>query len=355
MSSADMQTMLGGYGPAISKQLEQFFDTVPVLLHAELSDHSLAALQKLREYSLRPSKRIRGALAAFAYDYAAHTTQGLSGIQAGVALELAQNYLLIVDDVMDKSELRRGEPAMQQLYAAEYDDEHLASMLAINVGLVAQHLLNLVMTAIDEDPARVVQALQLLHKNVCITGFGQIDDLSQHVGQVLDETDLIRKYSFKSSYYTFVNPLQVGLVLGGASDAKVLQEIEKFGVAAGVAFQLHDDVLGVYGNAAKMGKSTLDDTKEGKYTLLLHHALQHGDESDVQVLKQNVGNPAITDNELQLVQTVLEKNGSKTFVEDKALWYARQAKAVLASSTFWDEQTKAMLAALVDYSVAREK
>jgi geranylgeranyl pyrophosphate synthase len=212
-----------------------------------------------------------------------------------------------------------------------------------------------VTTSIAEDPSRVLRAMHALHKNICITGFGQLDDLDQRIEQQIDEEqDVIKKYTFKSSYYTFVNPLQVGLILGGVSDEGVLEEIERIGVPAGVAFQLHDDVLGVFGETAQSGKSNQDDIKEGKYTLLLHHALQHGDAQDVRLLRETVGNASITDEAFRRIQSVLEKTGSRIFVESEARRYAERAKAELTASAFWDEDTKKALTALVDYSIERE-
>jgi geranylgeranyl diphosphate synthase type I len=356
MSFNHARELLQAYGASVTDELGRLFAAPPSqLFGVELSDASNDAFEKLREYSLRPSKRVRGALTAFAYDQAAGTRLGASGVRAGVAIELAQSYLLIIDDVMDRSETRRGRPSVHELYRKEHNDEHAANMLAINVGMLASHALNLMLSSVDENPKRVVQAMRVMHRYLGITGFGQLDDTYQRIGREVDEQAIIRKYTFKSSYYTFVNPAQIGAILGGVSDEKQLEEMEAFGVPAGIAFQLHDDVLGVFGDTAATGKSALDDLKEGKYTLLLHHALEHAGKADVQTLKQAVGNPALTMRDMQRIQGILEQCGSKAFVGDRAAWYARQAKAALKVSTFWSDQAKAILASLIDYSITRDK
>jgi geranylgeranyl diphosphate synthase, type I len=111
--------------------------------------------------------------------------------------------------------------------------------------------------------------------------------------------------------------------------------------------------LGAFGDSSELGKSNLDDIKEGKYTLLLHHALSNGDKSDVDILKRTIGNPRVTDKDLKNVQDVFEKTGARAFVEGRAAWYAERAKAGLEFSNFWDQPSKALFAQMVDYSVKR--
>ena len=350
---------LQAYRAVINEALEQFFTDLPEILHLDLSSQSLDALEKLREYSLRPGKRIRGSLASFAYDYATGEQYGEAGVQAAVALELVQNYLLIVDDVMDRSDVRRGLPTVHQLYLQEQTeaekDLHLANMLAVNVGLIAQHLVNIVLARIDQDAPRIQQATLLMHRNIAATGFGQIDDACQQVGKVFSEEDIIRKYRMKSSYYTFVNPIQIGLVLGGVVDQKTLDEVEDFGLAAGIAFQLKDDLLGVFGESETTGKPNTDDVEEGKYTLLVQYAFDHGSDKDITYLKSVLGTPDVSNEDMTKVQAILESCGAKQYVEDTIRKYAKEAHVAMEQSKFWSVEAKAMLIGIVDYSINRKR
>lgn len=356
-TSPDMMAVLTSYRDAVNQALAQFFADLPGSMQLEVSEQSQDALDKVREYTLRPGKRIRGALASYAYDVAAGTRYGNAGLHAAVALELAQSYLLIIDDVMDRSDLRRGKLTVHRIYLEELpeqlNNEFTADMMAVNVGLVAQHLMNLALSDAGEEPGRVVSAMQVLHRNIAATSLGQLDDLYQQIGQPVSEQDIIRKYTFKSSYYTFVNPLQLGLVLGGVNDPAVLREVEVFGTLAGIAFQLHDDVLGVYGTEGDTGKSTLDDIKEGKYTLLVHHALQHAPEADKGTLQRHLGNQGAREQDAQQVRDIMERAGSRSFVEEKALYYAEKAKGCLASSAYWNGQSQRLLQDIVDYCIQR--
>ncbi len=350
---------LEDYRQVINDALEQFFVDLPGLLELDVSKEATDVLNKIEEYSLRPGKRIRGALACFAYDYITGQKYGKTGLQAAIALELVQNYLLIVDDVMDRSALRRGKPTIHELYLAEQSgaekDTHLANMLAINVGLIAQHLVNIALMQATEDPARLQEATLLLHRNITATGFGQIDDACQQVGKQFSEEDVLRKYTLKSSYYTFVSPLQIGLVLGGQNGPKVLQEVTDFGLPAGIAFQLQDDLLGVFGSSDATGKPNTDDIEEGKITLLVQYALTHASREEKQFLTRVLGKPNITEEDFARVRHIFEASGAKQYVQKKTDMYAQEAKSCVLQSRFWDEGAKDLLTGLVEYSTSRKK
>jgi geranylgeranyl diphosphate synthase type I len=347
------------YRSKVDAALEQFFVGLPELLHQDLSVQSLDALAKLKEYTLRPGKRIRGSLAAFSYDYTTGKQYGIEGLQLAVALELAQSYLLVVDDVMDRSNMRRGLPTVHQLYLSDQPEDekdvHLANMLAVNVGLIAQHLVNIVLARISEKPERVQEATLVLHKNIAATGFGQIDDASQVIGKPFTEADILRKYRMKSSYYTFVNPLQLGVILGGGDTRENMQEIESFGIDAGIAFQLKDDLLGVFGTSKETGKSCTDDLEEGKYTLLVQYALDHADAADVAYLKKVLGTPNISDTTAQKIQAIFDRCGAKQYAEAMIHTYADNALKCIKNSDFWNSHTQNALSEIVNFSINRTR
>lgn len=347
---------LTAYRDAINEALEKFFSEFSGVVVLDLSAKSREGLAKLHAYTMRPGKRIRGALAAATYDQRAGTHFGEAGMALAVALELVQSYLLIIDDVMDKSDMRRGEPTVHQLYAAqadEFGDEHEASMLAINIGLIGQHMANLALLTAPEKSERIVRVLRLMHKNVTATGFGQLDDLYHKVGRNLSEQDVLRMYCFKSSYYTFINPLQCGLALAGGRDPVALEQVRLFGEAAGVAFQLHDDYLGIFGEAPEMGKLNVDDLKEGKYTLLVHYALEHGSAEEAKELRALLGNSRIGKTEVARAQEIFERTGAKGYVRRATRRYADVAQEQLAAIRVWDGSFRTWLADLVEYSIGR--
>lgn len=358
MLAGNLQSVLEAYRTEITKSLEDAFNEAPALLGFNVSDFGSDALDKLKEYSLRPGKRIRGCLTSFAYDQASGQKFGEAGLRAACAVELVQSYLLIVDDVMDKSTLRRGLPTIHEIYAKQSpgQERHFSDMLAVNIGLVAQHLASTILAGVNAAPENVSQASLLFQRNILATTFGQLDDMNQHLGSSnVSEEDILRMYTLKSSYYTFINPLQIGLVLGGVDNKKILQEVEDFGIAAGIAFQLSDDILGVFGDSRVTGKSNLDDIKEGKFTVMVYYALQKSSPSEVKTLKSLLGNAEIDEQDLIKVQSILEDSGAKNYVKQAADKYANEAIANIRDSEFWGHEAKEFITALVEYSVKRER
>lgn len=354
---ADALENLNAYRPLIDAEMTRFMDSAPKMFGVELSDHSRQALQHLADYSTRAGKRIRGSLGALAYDAAAGTEHAEPAIQLGVVLELMQNYLLIVDDVMDKSTQRRSQPTIHELYrdlTADFGGEHEANMLAVNIGVLAQHLANLLLSTIDVPNDRLNEAFRVLHTNIAATGFGQLDDLYQQLGRPVSAEDIARKYRLKSSYYTFVNPLQLGFVLAGVTEPVRLEACVSFGEPAGIAFQLHDDYLGIYGESSKLGKPSLDDIREGKYTLLMHYALEHAESADRKKLELRLGKVDADETDLEMVRHILESSGAKAYCQAQARAQAERAQTVLQTDELGDQTFRATLSALVDFSVSRE-
>lgn len=355
MSGDNAQQLLKVYGSQVNEELEKIFNTpLERIIDSSPSEHAILAFERLREFTLRPGKRVRACLAAFAYDQASGSRFGKAGLVAGAALELTQSYLLIIDDIMDRSDLRRGQPSLHEIYRKEQADSHTADMIALSVGLVANHLLNIVLSSLEVPAERLVAAIKAMHKNLLTTGLGQIDDLYQSFDGEISEEDVIRKYAFKTSYYTFVNPMQVGMQLGGADSPEYMEESLKFGVPAGIAFQLHDDVLGIFGDQST-GKPGGDDIEEGKYTLLLNYAMQHAPKQDIDFMRSVIGKPSVSNRDLDRIRDILLSSGARQVADDKALAYAMDAKQALERSAFWDSQAKQTLSELIDYSISRRR
>ncbi len=324
-----------------------------------ISDQGQYANRLLREFSLRPGKRIRGALTMIGYEMFGGSDAQVART-AAVAIELTQNYLLIIDDVMDRSDSRRGGETVHMHYRTHLLQDlpnaardHASNMLAINIGLIAQHKAARLLGSVGAEPALVVRALDTFHKNIAATCYGQLDDLWNTMDVDSSEADSIRTYELKTSYYTFINPLQTGAVLAGATDAD-LAVLQEFGLHAGLAFQLQDDVIGMFGVEKTSGKSALDDLREGKVTVLMKHALSHASDADAEVLRAALGNPDVTEHQHLEVQRILESTGSREYSLQKALAEARAAHSIVRSQVNWDPESCKFLENILQYIVERE-
>lgn len=345
------------YKQAINHALVEYFETLPGKLHADtLPEVARQALNHIREFTLRPGKRVRGALAAMAYDQLTGGHPSENGQKIAVAMELIQTYLLIVDDVTDKSDMRRGEPTVHRLYEKQGNGlvgEREAEQLAFYTGIIAGHIANLAVLETGEKPENIMLAMRYVHQNVITTGFGQLDDIMQEISRNASTGDIIRKYTLKTSYYTFINPLHAGMALAGIADEVAYQAVVNFGVAAGIAFQTHDDYLGIFGGE-ETGKPNLDDITEGKLTVLMQYALQHASPEDAQTLRSYLGNHSIGEAELAATRKILDASGATMEAQQTAKHYADEAIRQLSAITIWNEDFKSLLAELVTYSIGRK-
>lgn len=349
------------YADAVNTAIGAYHADILSNLSFVPSQNGIEALSYMREFSERKGKRIRGSLAIVGYEMFGGTDTQV-GLDLSVVVELTQDYLLMVDDVMDRSAQRRGGDSVhahyQKVLALDYslkDSQHTGNMIGINVGLIAQHLAAAHLSRISAPSERIVHAQQIFQRNIAATGFGQLDDLFNEVDQTYSLSDMQNMYILKSSYYTFVNPLQLGAVLAGASE-QALVSIEEFGQHAGLAFQLRDDLIGMFGDEAVTGKSVLDDLREGKMTLLMRHALQNASVAQHDVLYAALGNENINSREHDQVKQILEQLGSREYVDREASKAVAAASAVLeAQKDTWSQSGRTFLAEVLTYSIRREK
>ena len=338
--------------------LESAIKTIFDEFAEQLPEHSHGvqwALNTIEEYALRPSKRIRGCLAAFTYDNALHQKVSPEGVRLGVVLEFIQNHLLIVDDVMDRSSVRRGAPTVHELHKTQFNSgDRVSDSAAILVGMLAQQLSSLALTKINVEASRVLLSSRSVYRNIAITDIGQFDDIHQTVVNApVSYEDLIRRYSQKSSYYSFVAPIEAALLLAGRPTDRSRCDAEAFGIPAGVAFQLHDDYIGIFGNATQTGKHNLDDIHEGKYTVLVHSALEQADAADARQLRSILANEEAGEAEPELARSILKRSGSVDRAMEETMTYARAAKQAANKAASWDESYAEILCALVDFAVER--
>ncbi len=200
-------------------------------------------------------------------------------VTVGAALEFIQACALIHDDIIDRSERRRGGPSMHRAVAKAHaddglagDSEHFGVSAALLLGDMALAWADDLFTAGAHSLNAVGRALPIWRAMRTEVLAGQLLDLlvtaSTSSDPVLQASDAMQVNRFKTAAYTVERPLQLGAVLAGA-DEQVLKALRRYGADIGIAFQLRDDLLGVFGDPAITGKPAGDDLLEGKRTLLL--------------------------------------------------------------------------------------
>lgn len=260
----------------IEKSLVKFMDKVEKeynfsLVHPEL-------YRNIREYNLRQGKRLRPLLLILSYK--GFSPQGKrthpSVYYASTCIELLHNFMLVHDDIIDRSDLRRGKPTMHRmlrnLIKTEEQDK-LGSDLGIIAGDIIYALAIDAFLCVKEDPARKERALKYFVQTAAFTAMGEFIDTLHGVDNPknVQEKDVFLNYTLKTARYTFDCPMVTGAVLAGAAE-KDIKRISELGVLIGQAFQIQDDIIGIFDSEKNIGKSILSDLAESKKTLLVAHA-----------------------------------------------------------------------------------
>jgi geranylgeranyl diphosphate synthase type I len=239
--------------------LKQFFrDKRQNML--ELSPSSLKLLNAVEDLTDRGGKRLRPVV-LYAGARAVNSDPDLATLwKAGAALELLQTYLLIHDDWMDQDNERRGGKAVHVHFADATNDTHLGASLAVLAGdLASAYAWELMSSCLANSPAqtKLLALFARIHQEVVM---GQHQDL-------LNEGGIDSIYDLKTGSYTVRGPLLLGGIIGGASETQ-LAGLQALAKPLGIAFQLRDDLLGTFGDAATLGKPVGNDLRRGKFTAI---------------------------------------------------------------------------------------
>ncbi|HET9021903.1 MAG TPA: polyprenyl synthetase family protein [Ornithinibacter sp.] len=313
---------------------------------------------------LRGGKRLR---AAFLYwgHRAAGRPDSDALVRLASAMELFQAAALIHDDVMDDSDTRRGMPAAHRALAAHHaargwdgDGDRFGLAGAVLAG-------NLCLTWTDE-----VYATSGLDAEDLARGRPMFDRMRTQLmaGQFLDVVESMRPWEgvdaderveragrvirYKSAKYSVEHPLLIGATTGGL-DASGLDALSRYGLDLGRAFQLRDDLLGVFGDPEATGKPAGDDLREGKRTVLLAHALAGAEAAGRTRLEQLVGRVDLDAGQVDELRAIIEGSGAVDLVEQEISRLAAEARAAVCEAPSVDPTAREALLELVDVATAR--
>lgn len=313
---------------------------------------------------LQGGKRLRAGFAYWGWR-AAGQDDHEGAISLAAAMEFFQAAALIHDDVMDDSETRRGQPAMhralsrahaERLWHGEPDRFGVAG--AILAG-------NLCLGWCDDlfaDSGLPPQALEatrpVFERMRGQLMAGQFLDIvtSMRPWHDLDDAERIERsrhvITYKSAKYSIEHPLLIGATAGGASQHD-LDALSRYGVALGVAFQLRDDVLGVFGDPDVTGKPAGDDLREGKRTVLIARTLAGADDVASTQVDQWLGAPDLGTAEVEAFRELIISTGALEGVERDIAEGAAAARSALAEASGVPEPARTVLAELIDLTTAR--
>jgi geranylgeranyl diphosphate synthase type I len=278
---------------------------------------------------------------------------------AAAAIELVHASALVHDDVMDDSATRRGRLAAQHAFA-RLREPFVAPEAAARFGRSAAILLgDMLLSWSDELLERsAVKAPALARSRVYFNRLrtevvaGQYLDVLGQTTSRSTAADAMRVIRYKSAKYTIERPLQFGAALGNA-DRSLLEALSSYGVPLGEAFQLRDDILGVFGDAEVTGKPSGDDVREGKRTLLMARAMDLATPGQRTVLDAHVGHPELDADGIDSVQHVLRDSGALHAVETVISELTSAARSALRHAPIESDEVREALFVLTDRATRR--
>lgn len=234
--------------------------------------------QSIREFTLREGKRIRPLLLILSYKGFSPKGKRISPsiYNASTCIELLHSFMLIHDDIIDRSDLRRGKPTLHRLLGKTVktsDQQKLGYDLGIVAGDIVYAFAIDAFLSVKESPSRKERALKYFIQTAAFTAMGEFIDTVHGVEKLnkVKEKDVFLNYTLKTARYTFDCPLVTGAILAGA-DNRDIKKLSELGILIGQAFQIQDDIIGIFETEKNIGKSILSDLDESKKTLLVCHA-----------------------------------------------------------------------------------
>jgi geranylgeranyl diphosphate synthase type I len=324
-----------------------------------VDDALLPVADALEAFVLGGGKRLRPAFAYWGF-------RGAGGVdsEAVVAtlssLELVQASALIHDDVMDRSDTRRGEPAVHRRFAALHgglgwrgDAEAFGSSAAILLGDLCLVWSDELLHGGGLDPrtlARARPVFDLMRTEVTVGQY--LDVLTQATGEPsMERAGKVARY--KSAKYTVERPLLLGAALAGAPP-EVEAAYSAYGLPLGEAFQLRDDVLGVFGDPARTGKPAGDDLREGKRTYLVAAAYAAAGADERAELTARLGDRGLDAAGVERLREIITGTGALRRTEERIEQLTVSALAAL-SGVDLDAEAREVLTELAEAATHRRR
>jgi geranylgeranyl diphosphate synthase type I len=315
--------------------------------------------QKLENF-IKGGKRIRGGLVKLGYE-CFQRADSKKILPASAAMEITHGALLVHDDIIDASDFRHHQPTVHKQYEKKYRQKkylkgevsHYGTSMGIVVGIEGYYGAFELLVHSQFSEKNKVAAIKEFCKFIMETGYGEALDVDLGYRLKVREKEVLTIHTYKTAQYTLVGPLKIGGLLAGATPRQV-KKFENYGLPVGIAFQLQDDFLGMFGTERELGKPVGDDLKEGKNTLLYTQAVKKGNPSQKKQLMSLWGRQSATLKEVKMAQKIIEETGSLAYSQRLARKLVAKGKKSVSKLTSRKELQEVFYS-LADYIVERKK
>lgn len=317
MNQSQFQSKLSEYKKLIDDEILAHSEHINSRTLQIYGQNSILASQVYTNILNRGGKRLRGALTIVGYQMCGGKDMKMI-VKAAMAIEMMHAYILMIDDIQDRSTLRRGGPSAHKLFEKIHTEqnwsgnaEHTSLSLTLNAALNGLHSAGLVFGMLDVAPELRVKALNIMNHTMNVTLHGQTNDIVNQVSSNVSEEMVDNVLQWKTAHYTFLNPIHMGMVLAGAG-CEDTNAITEYALNAGKAFQIKDDLLIV---SRDKSKNAIDDIREGKRTILVQYSLKNASSKDREFLLESLGNDRLTNSDFKRCQEILVKSGAVKYAQ----------------------------------------
>ncbi|MEI7425577.1 MAG: polyprenyl synthetase family protein [Candidatus Moraniibacteriota bacterium] len=353
--------MLQAYKKRLDPFLKEYF-LAKTMQAKKLDPLAVRTIKLIERFVLAGGKRIRPALVYYGY-LASGGKEEEKIIKASMAIELIHAFLLIHDDIIDRDVTRHGIETMHETYKAwgkkinlvESEATHFGNSMAITAGDYAHAMANEIIYAIEFEPKIILDALKKMQVIVAHTIPGEMLDVLMGARGFATEKEITRMHEGKTARYTFEGPLHLGAVLAGQKEnTKLFEALSAYSLPVGKAFQIQDDILGIFGNKEKLGKSVGADIIEGKQTLLILKALKNGDKKQIAIIKKIFGKKNLTEQEVEIFREIVRETGSLEYSQKLAEKLVKESLSAIKKIDFKNAEAKIFLEGIAEYIIKRE-
>jgi 4-hydroxy-3-methylbut-2-enyl diphosphate reductase len=324
---------------------------------------SLNALYK----QYKGGKRIRGAMVKLGEQIASHGSKD-NYLPLAVGYEIFQTAILIHDDIIDKSEIRRGKPTIHVETSNDINNknktpdtaaEHFGMSRALCIGDYGFFISYQILSECKAESSVLTSIFKLYSQILSKTCEGEIMDviLPYENIAVSDNYDkycdiVTQIFEYKTAWYTLAGPIMLGAVCGGASD-ELIELLKNITIPLGIAFQIKDDLLGIYSSEEMLGKPLLSDIKENKQTLIYGYAFENACDNDKELLKQHYGNENADMRDLEIIKRVFQTAGAKKYAESEIKRLSEISRTLINNPLIAEEHS-VLLNGLASYLTTRK-
>ncbi len=352
--------ILSEFKKDFDRELEKQFEK-ELRISKKIHPIAVRLMKDIRSINVAGGKRVRPALAFYAYS-ACGKKPSKKILRAVMSLDIAHSFLLMHDDIIDRDAKRRGVDTFHEIYRKkaeqsfpQKDTLHYGNSMSIIAGDMLNTIANKVVIEAQLDPKVTSDAIYKLQELVYQVVPGEALDVHLEFRGNATEKEILAVHEWKTAHYTFENPIHFGCILAGRNEPSLLRKWTNYSIPLGIAFQLRDDILGVFGDEKKLGKPVGSDVIEGKETLLVVQARKKGNEKQKQIIDRYLGKEDLTRKELKEFRSLIVETGSLDYSQRMCQKLAEKSLQNLKSINIKDGVAREFFEGIAYYIINRDK